>query len=83
MLAEVEALGVDPTEDKITEIVEKRLREEIRPRRADHPVSGRDFDDDERSGAVHHRVYVSERSEKRARKARPRHDYRGSAAPAL
>ena len=29
-LAEVEALGVDPTEDKITEIVEKRLREEIR-----------------------------------------------------
>jgi len=28
--AEVEALGVDPTEDKITEIVEKRLREEIR-----------------------------------------------------
>ena len=30
MLAEVEALGVDPTEDKITEIVEKRLREEIR-----------------------------------------------------
>ena len=25
-----EALGVDPTEDKITEIVEKRLREEIR-----------------------------------------------------
>ena len=31
VLAEVEALGVDPTEDKITEIVEKRLREEIRP----------------------------------------------------
>ena len=30
MLAEVEALGVDPAEDKITEIVEKRLREEIR-----------------------------------------------------
>ena len=30
VLAEVEALGVDPTEDKITEIVEKRLREEIR-----------------------------------------------------
>ena len=30
MLAEVEALGVYPTEDKITEIVEKRLREEIR-----------------------------------------------------
>ena len=29
VLAEVEALGVDPTEDKITEIVEKRLREEI------------------------------------------------------
>ena len=28
--AEVEALGVDPAEDKITEIVEKRLREEIR-----------------------------------------------------
>ena len=30
VIAEVEALGVDPTEDKITEIVEKRLREEIR-----------------------------------------------------
>ena len=30
VLAEVETLGVDPTEDKITEIVEKRLREEIR-----------------------------------------------------
>ena len=30
VLAEVESLGVDPTEDKITEIVEKRLREEIR-----------------------------------------------------
>ena len=30
VLAEVEALGVDPMEDKITEIVEKRLREEIR-----------------------------------------------------
>ena len=30
VLAEVEALGVDPTEDKITGIVEKRLREEIR-----------------------------------------------------
>ena len=30
VLAEVEALGVDPTEDMITEIVEKRLREEIR-----------------------------------------------------
>ena len=30
VLAEAEALGVDPTEDKITEIVEKRLREEIR-----------------------------------------------------
>ena len=30
VLAEVEALGVDPTEYKITEIVEKRLREEIR-----------------------------------------------------
>ena len=30
VLAEVEALGVDPPEDKITEIVEKRLREEIR-----------------------------------------------------
>ena len=30
VLAEVEALGVDPAEDKITEIVEKRLREEIR-----------------------------------------------------
>ena len=30
VLAEVEALGVDPTEDKITKIVEKRLREEIR-----------------------------------------------------
>ena len=30
VLAEVEALDVDPTEDKITEIVEKRLREEIR-----------------------------------------------------
>ena len=30
VLAEVEALGVDPTEDKITEIVEKRLRDEIR-----------------------------------------------------
>ena len=30
VLAEVEAIGVDPTEDKITEIVEKRLREEIR-----------------------------------------------------
>ena len=30
VLAEVEALGVDPTEDKITEIVKKRLREEIR-----------------------------------------------------
>ncbi len=30
VLAEVEALGVDPTEDKITEIVEKRLCEEIR-----------------------------------------------------
>ena len=30
VLAEVEGLGVDPTEDKITEIVEKRLREEIR-----------------------------------------------------
>ena len=30
VLAEVEALGVDPTEDKITEIVEKRLREETR-----------------------------------------------------
>ena len=30
VLAEVEALGIDPTEDKITEIVEKRLREEIR-----------------------------------------------------
>ncbi len=30
VLAEVEARGVDPTEDKITEIVEKRLREEIR-----------------------------------------------------
>ena len=30
VLAEVEALGVAPTEDKITEIVEKRLREEIR-----------------------------------------------------
>ena len=30
VLAEVEALGVQPTEDKITEIVEKRLREEIR-----------------------------------------------------
>ena len=30
VLAEVEALGVDPTEDKITEIVEKRLRAEIR-----------------------------------------------------
>ena len=30
VLAEVEALGADPTEDKITEIVEKRLREEIR-----------------------------------------------------
>ena len=30
VLAEVEALGVDPTEDKITEIGEKRLREEIR-----------------------------------------------------
>ena len=32
VLAEVEARGVDPTEDKITEIVEKRLREEIRRR---------------------------------------------------
>ena len=30
VLAEVEALGVAHTEDKITEIVEKRLREEIR-----------------------------------------------------
>ena len=30
VLAEVEALGVEPTEDKIIEIVEKRLREEIR-----------------------------------------------------
>ena len=30
VLAEVEALGVEPTEDKIVEIVEKRLREEIR-----------------------------------------------------
>ena len=30
VLAEVEALGVDPTERKVTEIVEKRLREEIR-----------------------------------------------------
>ena len=30
VLAEVEALGVDPPEDKLTEIVEKRLREEIR-----------------------------------------------------
>ena len=30
VLAEVEALGVDPTESKISEIVEKRLREEIR-----------------------------------------------------
>ena len=30
VLAEVETLGVEPTEDKITEIVEKRLREEIR-----------------------------------------------------
>ena len=30
VLAEGEALGVDPTEDKIPEIVEKRLREEIR-----------------------------------------------------
>ena len=30
VLAEVEALGVEPTEDKIVKIVEKRLREEIR-----------------------------------------------------
>ena len=30
VLAEVEALGVEPTEDKIAKIVEKRLREEIR-----------------------------------------------------
>ena len=30
VLAEVEALGVEPTESKISEIVEKRLREEIR-----------------------------------------------------
>ncbi len=30
VLAEVETLGVEPAEDKITEIVEKRLREEIR-----------------------------------------------------
>ena len=30
VLAEVVALGVDPTESKVTEIVEKRLREEIR-----------------------------------------------------
>ena len=30
VLAEIEALGVAPSEDKVTEIVEKRLREEIR-----------------------------------------------------
>ena len=30
MLAEIETLGIAPSEDKVTEIVEKRLREEIR-----------------------------------------------------
>ena len=67
-------------EDQISKMVERRLREEIKPRRADHPVSGRDLADDERSGAVRHRLHVSERGEKRAGKARPRHDYRGGAA---
>ena len=69
--AEVETgeLGVSPDEAQISKMVERRLREEIKPRRADHPVSGRDFDDDERSGAVRHRVYVSERGEKRAAKS--------------
>ena len=30
VLAEIETLGIAPSEDKVTEIVEKRLREEIR-----------------------------------------------------
>ena len=63
--AEMRDLGIDPGEEKISEIVEKRLREEIKPRRADHPVSGRHPDDHQRPGPVHHRVHVPERGRQR------------------
>ena len=50
-----------PTEERISKIVEERLREEIQPRRADHPVSGRHAHDHQRPGAVHHGVHVPRR----------------------
>ena len=58
-------LGVEPGEEKISEIVEKRLREEIKPRRADHPVPGGHPDDHQRPGPLHHRVHVPERGQRR------------------
>ena len=63
-------LGIDAQRGEDFEIVENRLREEIKPRRADHPVSGRHPDDHQRPGPVRHRVHVPERGRRTSRRRR-------------
>ena len=81
--AELKELGVEAPEEKVSEVVETRLRDENPPRRPDHPVSGRHPHDHQRPGSVCNRVHVPERGPHRGREARPRHDHRGDPAPAL
>ena len=59
--AEMASIGADPGAEKITELVEARLREEIRRGVADHSVSGGNAADHQWTGSLHHRVHVSGR----------------------
>ena len=83
VLAEVEALGVDPTEDKITEIVEKRLREEIR--RGVQTIQYQVvtlLTTNGQAPFITVFMYLNE-ARKRAGKARPCRHHRGNARAAL
>ncbi len=53
------------------------------PGRPDHPVSGGHPADHQRTGPLHHRVHVPQRSPERAGEDGSGHDHRGNAAPAL
>ena len=53
------------------------------PRRTDHPVSGGDAADHQRTGPLHHRVHVPQRGSRRAGEEGSCHDRGGDAPPAV
>ena len=64
--AEMDSIGVDPGEEKISRVGGDPPAGGDPPRRADHPVSGGDAADHQRTGPLHHRVHVPQRGPGRA-----------------